>query len=289
MNNEVKTLKKSFVMAILSLLLLLVIATGATYAWFTFTGITSTNVTPMGGTVGSGDTVLLIANAQGGPFDKTCELKLEANPDALRPVSTADLEHFYRVTAQDKEGIAMLYESADRQLSERVLYGTVYLQCKNAPCDVYFNKKELKLGSDPQALAAMRLGLVITSKSGKETFFFKLDDLGSTGSATSVKTVPRSLTVVSSISGSGTANYVDDPAKELGGYMAVAGEHENEYNPGASKLVSLEADEVATVSYYLYLEGCDEQCSNAVQNKSSEIQLAFAGVDATGEQKGERG
>ena len=54
MNNEVKTLKKSFVMAILSLLLLLVIATGATYAWFTFTGITSTNVTPMGGTVGSG-------------------------------------------------------------------------------------------------------------------------------------------------------------------------------------------------------------------------------------------
>lgn len=183
----------------------------------------------------------------------------------------------------------MLYESADRQISERVLYGTVYLQCKNAPCDVYFNKKELKLGSDPQALAAMRLGLVITSKSGKETFIFKLDDLGSTGSATSVKTVPRSLAVVSSISGGGTANYVDDPAKELGGYMAVAGEHENEYNPGASKLVSLEADEVATVSYYLYLEGCDEQCSNAVQNKSSEIQLAFAGVDVTGEQKGERG
>ena len=82
---------------------------------------------------------------------------------------------------------------------------------------------------------------------------------------------------------------MDDPAKELGGYMAVAGEHENEYNPGAGKLVSLEADEVATVSYYLYLEGCDEQCSNAVQNKSSEIQLAFAGVDTTGEQKGERG
>lgn len=283
MNNEVKTLKKSFTMAILSLLLLLVIATGATYAWFTLTGITSTNVTPMGGTVGSGDTVLLISNAQGGPFDKTCELKLAANPDTLKPVSTADLEHFYRVTAQNKEGIAMLYESADRQIDERVLHGTVYLQCKNAPCDVYFNKEGLKLGSDPQALAAMRLGLVITSKSGTETFFFKLDDLGSTGSATSVKTIPRSSAVVSSISGSGAANYVDDPAKELGGYMAGKGEHENEYNPGANKLVSLNADEVVTVSYYLYLEGCDEQCSNAVQNKSSEIQLAFAGVDTKSE------
>ncbi len=289
MNNEVKTLKKSFMMAILSLLLLLVIATGATYAWFTLTGITSTNVTPMGGTVGSGDTVLLISNAGDGPFDQTCELKLAANPDTLRPVSTADLEHFYRVTAQNKQGIAMLYESADRQISESVLYGTVYLQCKNAPCDVYFNKEGLNLGSDPQALAAMRLGMKITSKSGTETFFFKLDDLGSTGSATSVKTIPRSSAVVSSVSGSGTANYTDDPAKELGGYMAEAGEHENEYNPGANKLVSLDADEVATVSYWLYLEGCDEQCSNAVQNKSSEIQLAFAGVDTTGEQKGERG
>lgn len=193
MNNEVKR-EEIFVMAILSRLLLLVHSRRArSYAWFTFTGITSTNVTPMGGTVGSGDTVLLIANAQSGPFDKTCQLKLTADPDALRPVSTADLEHFYRVTAQDKDGIAMLYESADRQISESVLYGTVYLQCKNAPCDVYFNKKELKLGSDPQALAAMRLGLVITSRSGKETFIFKLDDLGSTGSATSVKTVPLKL------------------------------------------------------------------------------------------------
>lgn len=283
MNNEVKTLKKSFTMAILSLLLLLVIATGATYAWFTLSGITSTNVTPMGGTVGSGDTVLLISNAQGGPFDKTCELRLAANPDTLRPVSTADLEHFYRVTAQNKEGIAMLYESADRQIDQSVLYGTVYLQCKNAPCDVYFNREGLKLGNDPQALAAMRLGLKITSKSGTETFLFKLDDLGSTGSARSVKTIPRNQAVVSSISGGGAANYVDDPAKELSGYMAQAGEHENEYNPGANKLVSLQTDEIATVSYWLYLEGCDEQCSNAVQNKSSELQLAFAGVDVTGE------
>ena len=44
-------------------------------------------------------------------------------------------------------------------------------------------------------------------------------------------------------------------------------------------LVQLDADEVASVEYWLYLEGCDEQCSNPVQNRTSEIQLAFAGVD----------
>ena len=61
--------------------------------------------------------------------------------------------------------------------------------------------------------------------------------------------------------------------------MAQAGSSENEYNAGKQLLVSLEKDEVASVEYWLYLEGCDEQCTNPVQNKNSEIQLAFAGVD----------
>ena len=41
----------------------------------------------------------------------------------------------------------------------------------------------------------------------------------------------------------------------------------NEYNAGKQLLVSLEKDEVASVEYWLYLEGCDEQCTNPVQDK----------------------
>ena len=41
----------------------------------------------------------------------------------------------------------------------------------------------------------------------------------------------------------------------------------------------MNADEIATVEYWLYLEGCDDQCSNPVQNRNTEIKLAFAGVD----------
>lgn len=36
---------------------------------------------------------------------------------------------------------------------------------------------------------------------------------------------------------------------------------------------------MASVEYWLYLEGCDEQCINEVQSKTSDIQLAFAGVE----------
>lgn len=97
MNTEVDQLKKSFSKAVLWILLLLAAATGTTYAWFSLTGMHSTNVTPMAGTVSQGDTVLMISTNEGGPFDKTCDLVLSGNPESLKPLSTADLEHFYQI------------------------------------------------------------------------------------------------------------------------------------------------------------------------------------------------
>ena len=51
MEGESRNLKKSLRMAILWVLLLLAALTGSTYAWFTFSGSASTNVTPAGGTI----------------------------------------------------------------------------------------------------------------------------------------------------------------------------------------------------------------------------------------------
>ena len=287
MNTEVDQLKKSFSKAVLWILLLLAVATGSTYAWFSLTGINSTNVTPMAGTISQGDTVLMISTNETGPFDKTCELVLNGNPDSLKPLSTENLENFYRSTAQNKNGIAVLYSNANSRVDQDALHGTVYLQCQNAPCKVYFNREELKLGSDEQALAAMRLGMKITSHEGTGTFIWKLDEMGNTSDAQSTLTVPRASTVVSSVSDNGQPSYVDDPAQDITVYMAEKGESENEYKDGTQMLVQLDKDEVASVEYWLYLEGCDEQCSNPVQNRDSEIQLAFAGVDLEENEKGE--
>lgn len=277
METEQKQLKSSLARAIAGILLLLLAATGTTYAWFTLTGQASTNVTPTGGTISKGDTVLLISSSADGPFEKTCDLVLDGSPETLKPLSTADLEHFYRATAQNQDGISVLYVSADSRVDTDALHGTVYLKCENAPCRVYFNQSELKLGSDAQALAAMRLGMKITSHAGTVTYFWKLDDLGNTGGAESKQTTARSLAVVSSISGSGQPVYTDDPSQNLSGFFA--GQENGGYSAGSESVTELNADEVATVEYWLYLEGCDEQCINAVQSRSSEIQLAFVGVD----------
>ena len=77
---------------------------------------------------------------------------------------------------------------------------------------------------------------------------------------------------------------MDDPSLNISDYMAQAGTNENEYTAGSQSLLTLEKDEVASVEYWLYLEGCDEQCYDPVQNKDSQIQLAFAGVDVSANQ-----
>lgn len=275
---NVRQLRHSLRTAIAGLLFLVIVATGTTYAWFTLSGRASTYVTPMGGTISEGTTSLLISRSASGPFDKNCELVYAGNIDALKPLSTADLNHFYKVTAQNKDGIAVLYRNADENVDEQAVHGTVYLQCLNAPCDVYFNRDQLKLGTNAQALAAMRFGMKITAREGTKTYIFKLDELGATGSAQSTRTVPTASTVVSSVNGSGQAEYINDPSVGLSDYMANAGNGDNDFRAGASRLVRLEKDEVATVEYWIYLEGCDEQCINAVQGIGSDIQLAFAGV-----------
>lgn len=273
----VKRLRKSLVMAVVGMIFFLVSVTGVTYAWFTASGRAHTNVTPMGGTVSNGDTNLLISTAESGPFDRECDLVSAGDAQALKPVSTADLESFYRVIMQNKEGIAVSYENADDRVDSDTFHGTVYLKSEGAPCNVYFNGEELQLGSDAQALAAMRLGLKITNHDGSRTFVMRLDDLGSTAAAEAKATVPAAGTVVSGISGSGAASYVSDPAVNVSDYMAQAAGND-EYTAGANELFSLDADEIASVEYWLYLEGCDEQCVNQVQNIDSDIRLSFAGV-----------
>lgn len=287
MDTDVNQLKRSLARAIVWILLLLAVATGSTYAWFSVTGINSTNVTPMAGTVSKGNSSLLISNSESGPFDKTCELVLSGNPESLKPLSTENLESFFKAVAQNRKGIATLYTNVTSSADQNAIHGTIYLQCQNAPCKVYFNREALKLGDDAQALAAMRLGMKITSHEGTGTFIWKLDDLGNTGSAETTRTITQDSAVVSAVSDSGQPVYVADPSLGISEYMAETGDTEGTYKEGSQPLMQLNEDEVATVEYWLYLEGCDEQCINAVQSRASEIQLGFAGVDAEESGKGE--
>ena len=274
--------KHSIRVLLISLLWLLLAALtlgGATYAWFTFNN--ATNVEPMAGTVGDGAVSLLISASRDGPFDKECDLPLEQAVEELLPVSTADLQTFYASAAQNKQGITLRYRDVTEQAPQRLMHGTVYLQSKNRGCDVYFFEPKLSFGSDGQALSALRLVLKLTTETdGEQLLFFRLDDLGG-GGAEEQATVTGDNVVVSSLDAGGQPGYTADPAEDIGAYLAQAdGEEDTTPRAGEQALCALQADDVASVEYWLYLEGCDTACVNAVQTRELSLQLGFAGVSA---------
>ena len=271
-----KKLQWSAFFAVCWILILAVTLTTATYAWFTISAVT--NVEPMDGAVSRGDANLLISVDREGPFDKECRLRLSGNPQELQPVSTADLGHFYSASAQSG-GIVSQYRDVSERMDEKVLHGTLYLRSQYRDCDVYLKGTGLDFGVDGQMLAAMRLGMKIATQNGISVKIFRLDELGSTQGAASEVTIPSEGMVVSSVDQSGTAAYTADPSEGIGEYLAVEnGVDDTEPEPGRQKLCSLRTDEVAEVEFWLYLEGCDENCINEVQQRDAGLQFAFAGV-----------
>ena len=97
-----KQLKKRMYSLIRVIILILVLLTGTTLAWFTYTGNSSVNITPVAGTISKGNANLLISNSKGGPFDKSCELIFRGGYDSLQPVSTADLVKFSAAVAHNR-------------------------------------------------------------------------------------------------------------------------------------------------------------------------------------------
>jgi hypothetical protein len=81
------------------------------------------------------------------------------------------------------------------------------------------------------------------------------------------------------VSAKGSPSYEKDPAASISEYAAKENGSEDEKpEAGEKSLTTLSADEIASVEYWLYLEGCDDNCINEVQNKNLSLQLGFAGV-----------
>ena len=255
---------------------LLAVLGGATYAWFTFDPYTS--VEPMSSTVGSSEVTLLIAANPEDEFQEECALP-QSTSTGLRPVSTADLEHFYRAYGQDRQGIFLTYADISNGVGEDMIHGVLYLKSLTDNCNVYFNKPGMDFGQDSQTLAALRLGLRFTTMNGVQTYIFTLNGMGNTEGALQRQTTVQRGVVVSSVNDDSTAVYTEDPARELSPFLAIPNEERPQFpKAGEIALCTLQAQEIASVEYWLYLEGCDENCINEVQNREVSLQLSFAGA-----------
>lgn len=254
--------RSAVILAALSLAVVLILLAGVSYAWFTFDPYT--RVTPMEGKISEGDTNLLISQSREGPFDKACALSPANMPGELQPVSSGDLVRFFAAARQEGERITQ-FRDVSGSYGEYGISGTVYLKCEGGSCNVYLQAPPLYLGAEGQWLAAGRLGLRITGADGAAaTYLFRLDSLGSTAGASQQATVAMANAVVGS-----SGQLIADPSEDIGGYL---------YGTSAPKaLCRLKAGEIASVAYWVYLEGCDDACCNPVQARELALQLGFTG------------
>lgn len=264
---EIKSLKKSAVLAGIMILLLLIVLSTATYAWFTFTPYVY--VTEMKGRISETGVELLISNNENGPFDITTNLILTNDTEVLTPITTNNLEEFYVASGQDSNGIVKSYQEVKTGVDKYLLHGTVYLTSIDNPCDVYFDPAFMYFGEDVQALASMRVGFIFGGYGGG-SYIYKLDELADLSKAEKRVTITTDGKVYSK------DGLVDDPALAFAPYNGS--NDGKEVIAGEKALTHIEADEVISVEYFLWLEGCDINCFNAVQGKDLALQFGFMGV-----------
>lgn len=256
------------------MLVLVAALSAATYAWFSNSRYT--NVTPVAHTVSDESSDLQIGLSANGPWDTTATLA--AADKTLYPISTSDLARFWRGTFQNAAGITTDYADCTAQLDGYALSGTLYLKGGDSALNVYLYPGQMSVTSDPQLLAALRLGLVITTQSGTQTHIFTCDDLGSTAGATSRRTTAQDGVAVAA--GASGWTYTADPARSISAYSMDGTGDTPTARAGATPICTLAANEVASVRYVVYMEGCDANCIDEAQARDVVLQLAFAAAKA---------
>jgi len=273
-SNENKT-KKALILPALWVVIALLVMSGATFAWFSFS--TRTKIKPMAGTIGDSGVTLLISNSEYGPFEESTDLIVEGSTDNLQPVSTGNLTTWYTSLGNNAAGISDTFSEVTETIDERTMYGTLYLKSEGGECNVYFDPEAMYFGDDDQLIASCRLGLVIrTEAEGEKSYIFRLDSLGNVAAAESQETMDSENVVVTGVDSSGRPDTDTDPSEEMTAYDArITGDV---VEPGENMLCRLGQDEVASVDFRLYMEGCDENTINASQDREISIKLGFAGT-----------
>ena len=265
--------RKRMVAAAAWLAVLVLVLSAATFAWFSNSRFT--NVTPAAHTVSEDGYDLLISASEQGPFSERCQL---ASADkTLYPVSTSDLSDFWRATFQNAAGITTDYANCTSELGEYALTGTFYLKGSSLPLAVYLYPSQMSVSADSQLLAAARVGFIVQSSAGTQSYIFRCDDLGDTSGAAQQRTTAQSDVVVS---GQGSWSYVADPAQSVSAYSMDGSGDTPTPRSGATPLFTLGVDEVASVRYFVYMEGCDANCIGEAQSQAISLQFAFAGAKA---------
>ena len=270
----------------LSAVMLCIVAlsvSAATYAWFSSNSVVRTDrVSGKSNT----DTVELLVSGTGGADFKgrkeTAIVKIGSSDlNELMPVSTADLKHFV-YNDGIVEDMAVHFSKTEE---DYYYHGRVYLKAEAVNHDsgevlaLYLDgadeRGEFFRNATGNVLNCVRLGLTFD---GGTPFIFRVGEEQNPDREKAADTYLYGTKLADNqvIDSSGEVlRAVYDPSVPLKQYMlGQNGTTENVVKP----MLLMELNKIYTVDIYVYLEGCDPDCTEMVQQSSLDFYLAFYGI-----------
>ena len=252
--------------------LLLLVLTSATFAWFSANReVVTDRVTARTGT----DTLeLQISRTGGDGFSPAPDGEAALNPlgDPLLPVSTKDLRSFvYSPYTTDGNAEKFLPVPDDSYY----YHDTIYLRAKadnmpeGAKMALYLDDKDSPTvqAEEGELITASRLGLIIE---GNAPIILSLSDVNEGSGNTALGGALLETGKVLDWTGK-EALAVDDPA--------IALEQRQYETQRSTPLATLELNKIYSVEVFFYLEGCDPDClSQRVAMDEAALNLAFFGL-----------
>lgn len=257
----------------------------ATLAWFTSNRAVQTNTA----TARTGDETLELQISRTGGSDFRSEETVpitqvnQTDAETLMPVSTVDLQNFIYApfTGNGKASAFKLVEN-----EANYYHGRVYLRAQGEGWSsatrlaLYLDQSDGLLGEAASGylLNASRLGLVFGGNTSSPVIL-RLSETENPENAQVYNTEVNGKTLgknqVLGYNGDGVYAAAD-PSAPVSDYTVSF--TENQMNLPAKSLLSMELGRIYSVDVYFYLEGCDPDCSESVQQNEADLHLAFYGV-----------
>lgn len=270
---------------VLSMVLILLVLTSATYAWFSSNQVVKTDVV----SARSGeDTLELLIGSSSGSFSEEHECEIvqvnETVATELMPVSTSDLKTFV-YNPSSNAGNAEIFKQVEEE--QFYYHGRVYLVAQSTG-EMPGRKVNLYLDEDEEAggplvsadsgslLNAARLGLTFD---GENPVIFYLSETSNTEKEQARNTMVGGTLLgdnqVLELRGDSVAA-VSDPAVPISTYKIEM--DDSSVNMPEKPLLEMELDHVYEVDIYFYLEGCDPDCSDSISLHEADLHLGFYGI-----------
>lgn len=280
---ELKFLKGSAILALLSILVGMSAFSAATYAWFTANARVSTS--RIEASTDRAELQLYVKAPGDSSFQSNvCELSFGDGQSMLLPVSTADLQNFVYCPATASDNAEQFRPLGELSEQNLMAYGTVDMRAEleggpvGARVAVYLDEPEdfglLAEQSDADSLLlnAARLGLALQGEEDTAHIFYLSEEHNAENQQILNTVVDGQLQggdIVLKSDGSGNVSAVRDPAEPLSACMLTDGLDSSE------PLFYLEAGRDYTIDVFFYLEGCDQDCSDSVAYNAADLALAF--------------